>query len=434
MSFFLGGGDAGVSGTTGLVQGLTPNTDISFQVQEAIDSMSNSGGGTVVLPAGTFYLSDGLEMKPYVTLMGQGSCKTVLQWLDGIDPEHYAEGLIYNGFGPSKVVVQGLSLIPDTPSGTITNAPGLVFNNVFICSVIDVTVTDSYGAGFVFINAYQQTIKDCTTYFGNDHEGSFGGHGIYIQGGYEFLIENLYSMGNDGNALSVNSCSNITISNSQLIDSNIGAQFAVTDNIMISNVVSDSMDNSGFWIEGSTARINNITVLYGGGTTGVAIKDSDISVSGYDASQIGAMAYLFSTSSIGDTIHASGIIPGPDGINALDFSPGAIYINPEAPTRIVSSNATTHNVSPLDVHQTIFIDSVGCSIFIDTDTNIPLPIGTEISFVQAGDGQLVVSGAMGVALFYNTYWDPVTRGPGSPIKITKFDADAWLVTGDLVVD
>jgi hypothetical protein len=82
-----------------------------------------------------------------------------------------------------------------------------------------------------------------------------------------------------------------------------------------------------------------------------------------------------------------------------------------------------------DLVQTIGSSAV--SVIIPTDASVLFPTGTQILLVQGGEGQLTVTGAVGVTL--------VSEGNRRKIKsqygvasLIKLSSNRWLLTGNIV--
>jgi len=85
-------GDAGSTGATGnnywfsiLTYGAsTGAADNSTAIQSAINAANAVGGGTVYIPQGTYTINNGILLKPYVTVLGEGPYTSILRNASGM--------------------------------------------------------------------------------------------------------------------------------------------------------------------------------------------------------------------------------------------------------------------------------------------------------------------------------------------------------------
>jgi hypothetical protein len=74
-----------------IVVACAPGSDISDEIQSAVDTLKPQGGGTIYLPSGDFQFTDTVEMPGGINIIGQGQGATILR-SDGsafFDINHY---------------------------------------------------------------------------------------------------------------------------------------------------------------------------------------------------------------------------------------------------------------------------------------------------------------------------------------------------------
>ncbi len=106
------------------------NADDTAAVQRALDAAGEAGGGVVFLPRGRYKLTDGLKLKPFVTLAGAGRDRVALAFIDFTTPP---PALIS---GPNHFALRDFSLFASNHKRIISDdaaqAPGRAGGGVAI--------------------------------------------------------------------------------------------------------------------------------------------------------------------------------------------------------------------------------------------------------------------------------------------------------------
>lgn len=74
----------------------------------------------------------------------------------------------------------------------------------------------------------------------------------------------------------------------------------------------------------------------------------------------------------------------------------------------------------------------GCAVTVPTNAAVPIAIGTEFRFWQAGSGAIEFTGSGGVTLNLPDGASAESLAQGSVVMLKKIATDTWDVTGDLV--
>jgi len=104
----------------------------------------------------------------------------------------------------------------------------------------------------------------------------------------------------------------------------------------------------------------------------------------------------------------------------------------------ISVNAqtgTTYGVLSSDAQKVVTLSNAGAiTVTIPTNSSQPLPVGTQITFIQINTGQVTVQGAGGVSILSNgaTTNQPKTRVAYSAITCVQTVANTWIAIGDIV--
>jgi len=129
----------------------------------------------------------------------------------------------------------------------------------------------------------------------------------------------------------------------------------------------------------------------------------------------------------------TGGIKFPDGTVQTTASSGSSGVVPNIPA---ANAATTYTIALTDAPQANnyqgilqFSSASAITVTVPTNATVAFPVGTSITFVQNGAGQITVSPASGVTV--NTPSTLISRTQYSAIQITKLATDTWLLTGDM---
>lgn len=94
-------------------------------------------------------------------------------------------------------------------------------------------------------------------------------------------------------------------------------------------------------------------------------------------------------------------------------------------------NSKTFALSDADTLQ--FSQSGGpVTCTVDTNANVPFPIGTEIQIFQAGSGQVTIAGGSGVSFITIAGYQKLGGGSGALVLLKSYSPDVWMLNGDLV--
>lgn len=98
---------------------------------------------------------------------------------------------------------------------------------------------------------------------------------------------------------------------------------------------------------------------------------------------------------------------------------------------VIQSSSATIDIGPDHFNCTLYIDST-CTVTIDSNANIPLPVGFMCKVFRAGSGG--VDFAKDAAVSWVVAEGAVTlRAQGSAATLQKIGANAWTIDGDLVI-
>jgi parallel beta-helix repeat protein len=258
--------------------GATPDdaSDDSAAIQAAINAAYASGGGTVVIPSGTFYVSGNpsnpskgcIEVRSNVTLTGAGMGDTVLKLVDDFDAR--INGIVRTPVNESadNIVISHLTIDGNRANniehqaGIITgvkeNDDGRIHQNITISNV-EVMNCNAYGINPHEIT-YNLVVEDCVSH----DNGKDGFVADYVEGG---VYRDNVAYNNDRHGFNITTSSNdILLENNKAYD-NTGAGL-VTQR---SDIFPDGQDD--------IAWPTRITVVggeyYSNAREGILIKLSD---------------------------------------------------------------------------------------------------------------------------------------------------------------
>lgn len=93
-------------------------------------------------------------------------------------------------------------------------------------------------------------------------------------------------------------------------------------------------------------------------------------------------------------------------------------------------SGTTYTAALVDGNNIVTMSNSGASTFkIDTQANVAFPVGTVISVVQLGTGQVTLTALAGVTFL--TASSLTTRVQYSTVLLTQVATNTWVVSGDL---
>ena len=195
---------------------LAPNATAA-DLQQAINNVSEAGGGVVSFEQGTYVLNDTIELKSDVTLQGAGTGATVLQKSETLTiPD--GQGLLYTKGGVQDAILRDLTIDVNA-----ANAPE--DNSNYGLLIIDSSGQKNYrvllesievinaGMGLHAKGTYDLIVRNSTL-----HDNGWGKagyyHNIYIRRVYRALVENctLYNAAG-GNGMNITDCEDIKVVN-----------------------------------------------------------------------------------------------------------------------------------------------------------------------------------------------------------------------------
>lgn len=180
-------------------------------------------------------------------------------------------------------------------------------------------------------------------------------------------------------------------------------------------------------INGGT--ISNATI------SGTTTATSGTIVLGTNASAITANGLTLSATEIGYLDSASANIQTQINSKASNTDPiitGEINTTGNVVGHItINSQSSSYVLSLLDDGDFVeFTGSTSASVTVPTNASVPYPVGTVITVLQAGSGQVTIVPAT-VAVTINSTPGLKTRAQWSVVTLIKRGTNTWLATGDL---
>lgn len=344
--------------------GATPDdaTDDSAAIQAAIDAAYAAGGGTVVIPAGTFYVSGDplnpsqgcIEVRSNVTLTGAGAGDTVLKLVDHFDAR--INGIVRTPVNESaeNIVISNLTIDGNRvnniehQAGIITgvkeNEDGRIHQNITI-SGVEVMNCNAYGINPHEIT-YNLVVEDCVSH----DNGKDGFVADYVEGG---IYRNNIAYNNDRHGFNVTTSSNdVVLENNKAFDNAgaglvtqradifpegqdnipwptritiIGGEYysnaregiliKLSDSVTVTGALIYENDRQGIRIEGATNTTITENTIYNNSQAGDGVYDEiNIRLRIDDTVTPARIYYSEGTEIYGNTIYADGVIRGRYGI------------------------------------------------------------------------------------------------------------------------
>ena len=97
----------GMTVTVGAAGADVMGTD-NVAIQKAVDRVAAAGGGTVLLKAGTYTLSNSVQLPSHITLRGEGPDKTILKKAAGVQSKLALDA----DYGEYEATVEDASGLP----------------------------------------------------------------------------------------------------------------------------------------------------------------------------------------------------------------------------------------------------------------------------------------------------------------------------------
>lgn len=205
----------------------------SLALQRAVDSLAYEGGGTVVIPPGTYEMVDALHVRSGVNIQGAGrdtvlrmKTSTKVALSDYLGYGHY-ELLVEE---PDKLEVGQGVLIRDDASHGFSTTTSTIIDRVGDRFYLDGMLNDNYDPGrggcvitvFPLIcSRYAENISISNlTLDGNEDQeysinGSRGG-GIYLMQSHKVVVDGVEVRDYMGDGISLQQCTDITVQNCRL--------------------------------------------------------------------------------------------------------------------------------------------------------------------------------------------------------------------------
>jgi hypothetical protein len=264
-------------------------------IQSAIDHLASKGGGTVVIPRGTYKLIDAVHLRNGVNLKGEpGAILTNLPNIDLPIPN-------YIGYGKTEVTVaqpqklrvgMGVQIFDKhafgfyTTVGTITRIAG---NRVFLSRrlVHDYNVNDGATLTTVHSIIEGDGVSDCTidglTLDGNAEHmtrsltGCRGG-GIFLIGCHRIVMRNTEVRNYKGDAISFQQCTDVIVDHCNLHHNTGGGLHPGSGSVRYILQNNESHHNGGFGIFYCLRTTHSITrnnQVHHNGQSGISVGERD---------------------------------------------------------------------------------------------------------------------------------------------------------------
>jgi len=127
------------------------------------------------------------------------------------------------------------------------------------------------------------------------------------------------------------------------------------------------------------------------------------------------------------------VVTDETGSGSLVFGSGPV-VNTAVATPTFSTNAYALVLSDASKVLLTSNGSTAGTVTIPTNASVAFPVGTTITVIQTGSGQLTVQGASGVTLasIGATSTAPKLRIQNSPVTLVQTSANTWYAIGDIV--
>lgn len=250
--------------------------DDTMAIQSVINYVSSNGGGIVLIPKGTYIISQ-LILPSNIVIKGLGIGITNLKQKNQSNAHFIINNDIANG--NSNIRVENLSIDGNKEEQTAASNFGIYLDNITKIEINSVEVKNCLSHGIDIRNGSYAYINNCFV-----HDNS--GHGINLNStDYTDLIGNS-SYNNDIGYYAENSCSYLTMSSNFSIKNNRSGFSTPIDTLSTSITLSDNVSFSngyhGFEIQGNDIIIDGNIAAYNGTTLshqGILINAKNVIVS-----------------------------------------------------------------------------------------------------------------------------------------------------------
>jgi hypothetical protein len=142
-----------------------------------------------------------------------------------------------------------------------------------------------------------------------------------------------------------------------------------------------------------------------------------------------AIAYVFDTENALSTAGAKLVSIGNNGTELAFIDKDGVIVSPEG---FVADTGTTYTFVLTDAGKIVTLsDAAAIALTVPTNASVAFPIGTTITIIQIGAGQVTIGGA-GIT-FRSADSALKTRVQYSSATLIKTATDTWYVIGDLTV-
>ena len=283
-------------------------------IQDGVDEVAVEGGGTVVLPAGTFELIDAVHLRSGVALIGQGAA-TVLRKAPSVSSP-LADWL---GYGHYEVTVErpelfrpGMGVLVEdanahgfyTTTATIMAVDG---DRLFIDRMLNHDYVPSSGGRvvsvFPLVSGYDVEdvrVADLVLDGADDPETITGcrGSGVFLLGAHGATVERVEVRNYNGDAVSFQQCTDVEVRECNLHHNAGGGIHPGSGSVryvLSGNVVHDNGRDGVFYCLRTTHSLCEGNTIRDNGGAGISIgeRDTDHLIRANDVSGSGGPAVVF---------------------------------------------------------------------------------------------------------------------------------------------
>ncbi|MCW3136373.1 MAG: carboxypeptidase regulatory-like domain-containing protein [Canidatus Methanoxibalbensis ujae] len=184
--------------------------DDQIEINQAIAYINSIGGGTVHLKAGTYIISDSINLSSNLIFEGEGTENTTIKIEDGSTKENWAT---IAGDGISSTVIRNLTIDGNkencpVPKGINSDVDAIDLYNSDNLTVENVKMIDFWTDGVMFVHSINSVVKDCEVIQAG-HEGL---RAIYSDN-ITFSNNYVYSAGTGNAGIRIYESSNCIIEN-----------------------------------------------------------------------------------------------------------------------------------------------------------------------------------------------------------------------------
>ncbi|GAA3510901.1 hypothetical protein GCM10022393_25690 [Aquimarina addita] len=208
------------------------SVSLGGDIQDAIDYVSSTGGGTVTLAAGTFTINESLKIKSNVTLQGSGTYASTIKTTQNIKIIEQA------GYGLKNITIRNLTLTGTNQvdgGGMDIVSYGTDHDTILISNVRCYNT----GWGVHIKGAKNLTVENCD-FSKNGTKGKEGfAHNMYLRRVYGATVKNSsFNYSTSANGINISYSEDIEIYNSEMIGNYFrGVRAADTEGYLVHNCI-----------------------------------------------------------------------------------------------------------------------------------------------------------------------------------------------------